>query len=245
MISGRSLGFVAMVFCVAVGCGGAGDVGPAGPAGAVGPAGPAGTQGPMGMPGDTGPAGPVGPAGPQGEPGSAAAKGDPGAPGPMGAPGAMGAQGVAGPVGPTGAQGPMGIPGAMGAQGASGPAGPAGADGGVVAGSIGCVGPLADTSLSVNYQAVQLSGGAVFATASVISPDIQASGAQIFSATQNGYIDAPVVIFFDVQGAANSGWWRISLNRTTLVVTVIYNDSDLGGSGTRTWTSSPSICQSF
>jgi len=218
MVSGRALTLAVLGFCVAVGCGGEGDVGPAG---AVGPA---GTQGPMGVPGSTGP---VGPAGPEGEAGSAAAKGDPGAPGPVGAPGAMGAQGMPGPVGPAGTDGEDGE------------------DGGIVAGSIGCVGPLADTSLSVNYQAVQLSGGAVFATASVIAPNIQASGAQIFSANQNGYLDAPVIVTFDVQGAANNGWWRISLNRTTLVVTAVYNDSDLGGNGTRVWTSSPSICQAF
>lgn len=67
---------------------------------------------------------------------------------------------------------------------------------------------------------------------------LQVSAASIFAPTQVGWATAPVLLRFDDTGAANSGFWEISLNRETLVVTIDYNDLDLAG-GRRTWTTTP------
>jgi hypothetical protein len=54
-------------------------------------------------------------------------------------------------------------------------------------------------------------------------------------------VTAPVLLGLDVQGAANYGFWRLELNRTTLVVTITYTDADLVG-GTLSWTMTPDKC---
>lgn len=48
-------------------------------------------------------------------------------------------------------------------------------------------------------------------------------------------------ITFDLLGAINGGWWQLSLNRTTLVVTIENNDIDAPG-GKNTWLMTPDKC---
>jgi hypothetical protein len=48
-------------------------------------------------------------------------------------------------------------------------------------------------------------------------------------------------ITFDATMNANAGWWDVRLNRTTLVVTIDYNDTDVMG-GKRSWTMTPDKC---
>jgi hypothetical protein len=132
----------------------------------------------------------------------------------------------------------------VGPAGAMGPAGsssPAGADGSKITGSIYCRGSLENTTLYFSYNAVQFGSGAVFASAAIKANDIQASGANFYAMAQNGWDAAPVSITFDATMNANAGWWDVRLNRTTLVVTIDYNDTDVMG-GKRSWTMTPDKC---
>lgn len=133
-----------------------------------------------------------------------------------------------GEMGPPGPQGEMGAPGAPG-------------DDGKISASIRCFGGLEGTDLAINYDAVQFSSGYVFASAMVTGPAFQSSGAVFYAPTQAGWATAPVTIVFDVFGTANAGWWDISLNRQTLVVTAKYTDSEVSG-GMNSWATTPDKC---
>lgn len=154
-----------------------------------------------------------------------------------------------GPAGPAGPPGPMGTMGTMGAPGPAGPAGPQGpagsggmgTDGSKVTASIGCTADIEGTTIGFAYNAVQFASGAVFAAGSIDSAGIQASAANIFAPQQVGYETAPVILVFDSAGAVNGGWWKLSLNRMSLVVTIEYNDTDVMG-GKRSWTMTPDKC---
>ena len=200
--------------------------GPTGPAGPAGDAGPTGSTGPAGPAGVAGPTGPTGPAG--------------------------GPAGVAGPTGPTGPTGPAGVAGPTGPQGPMGSAGDAGmtstsADAGAavdpsrITGSIYCGGSLQGTNIWFAYWAAQYANGNVFTSANISGPSNQASGALTYAPTQNGYTTAPVTMTYDSAGTANGGWWQLSLNRVSLVVTIDYHDTDVDG-GLMTWTMTPDKC---
>jgi hypothetical protein len=63
----------------------------------------------------------------------------------------------------------------------------------------------------------------------------------LFSPSQVGYQNAPVIFTFDVYGTATSGYWTLSLNRTTLVTSAVYKDAELA-TGSMTWTMTPDKC---
>jgi hypothetical protein len=56
-----------------------------------------------------------------------------------------------------------------------------------------------------------------------------------------GWATAPVYITMDVAGTANAGWWKLFLDRGSLVVTIEYHDVDLTGGGLA-WTMQPQDC---
>jgi hypothetical protein len=116
-------------------------------------------------------------------------------------------------------------------------------EGSRVTASIHCGGSLENTNLWFTYDVALFSGGWLFASGNISAPDIQSSGANIYAPTQNGAATAPVILVFDATGTANAGWWRISLNRTTLVTTIEYNDVDLPEvDDKRAWTMTPDKC---
>ena len=160
------------------------------------------------------------------------------------------AVGCAGPAGPTGPAGPMGEMGTMGIQGATGAPGQNGAngqngtngtDGSKITASIFCGGTLENTSLSFGYSVAQFANGNVFASGDVFGTTLEGTAANIYSPAQNGYLDAPVLFTLDSYGSADGGYWRLSLDRQTLVTVIVYNDADLA-SGTETWTMTPDKC---
>jgi hypothetical protein len=153
-----------------------------------------------------------------------------------------------GPAGPAGQTGTQGEPGLQGATGPTGPQGPAGGtvdagDPSRITGSITCTGSLSGQPYSFTYSVDQFANGNVFASGDIANSSIQASNAVMFSPNQTGYATAPVQVLFDAQAPADSGWWLLSLNRQSLVVTITYNDTDLP-SGTMAWTMQPSQCTS-
>ena len=168
-------------------------------------------------------------------------QGEQGPPGPAGPQGPAGPEGPAGPAGQAGPMGAQGPAGQTGPAGPKGDTGPAGADGGKITASITCTGRIPDSTVSVGYNAVQFMSGAVFASAYVSGPGIEASEAKIYAQSQVGWQTAPIIVVYDVYGTPNYGWWRVSLDRSTLVVTAEYNDNEYPG-GKGSWSMTPDKC---
>lgn len=129
---------------------------------------------------------------------------------------------------------------------AKGPKGDAGISGRVVAtmncsGVIGSSAPVALQGLEVEYDAVLTATGDVYATASIIDEVAQISNTAFYASGQAGAQTASVMVVADFAGSANGGWWNVSLNRSTLVTSVVYTDSDLFSSPVN-MTFTPSAC---
>jgi hypothetical protein len=151
--------------------------------------------------------------------------------------------------GEDGAEGKDGAMGADGAEGTKGAAGPKGADGQDgdpaeathIIESFYCGAGLENTTLWYGYSAVLWSSGDLFVSGSVSSPLNQASTTALFTPTQNGYLDASVSFTFDQDGTANGGWFKLSLNRSTLTSVIEYRAAD-PGPVTDSWTLPPEAC---
>ena len=100
---------------------------------------------------------------------------------------------------------------------------------------------LENTPIWFQYDAYQFANGVIFASASMRDRFSQSSGVQFFHPSQVGWATAPVFITFDVAGTANGGFFKLFLDRDTLVVTIEYTDLDLTGGGA-TWTMQPTSC---
>lgn len=117
----------------------------------------------------------------------------------------------------------------------SGAQGPAGQNGGKIVATMNCLGVIAGLSggaavlndLQIKYSAILTSSGDVYATASVNDDVSQDSSTNFYAATQTGATNAAVNIVADYHSTADAGEWTISLNRTTLVTTVQYDDDSL------------------
>jgi hypothetical protein len=169
----------------------------------------------------------------------AGCEGPAGPPGPAGNPGPSG---EIGPAGPAGIAGPPGPSGAAGPTGPAGSAGPPGSDSFKITNSIYCGGPLeGTTSLWFSYDAHLFANGTIFASASIRDSLIEAAHANVYAPTQNGALTAAVDVEFDQAVPADGGWWEISLDRATLVATIVYHDVDVTG-GTQAWTMQSSAC---
>jgi hypothetical protein len=107
--------------------------------------------------------------------------------------------------------------------------------------SIGCFGSLEGTPISFSYTAHLFANGNIFATAAIRDRASEVSYSSLYSPSQVGAATAEVLLVDDLLGSANSGYWSLSLNRSTLVTTIVYNDVDAQG-GTQTWTMDPSKC---
>lgn len=121
-----------------------------------------------------------------------------------------------------------------GKTGPQGPAGPAGTGGKVVA-TMNCLGIISGlgggasalNGLEIKYDAVLTNSGDVYASASVSDDIAQQSATQFYAAGQAGANTAEVEIVADYHSTGDAGLWNISLNRTTLVTTVQYDDVSL------------------
>lgn len=149
----------------------------------------------------------------------------------------MGAMGLPGEKGDKGDQGEKGD------TGPAGGAGPAGEDAQVtrIAESLFCNGGLEGIAIAFTYNVILMSSLDLFVTGSVANASLQASGTRFYAPTQNGYSNAPINIALDVDGSASGGWFKISLNRTTLVTTIEYSPSD-GAAASSFWTMPASAC---
>ena len=163
--------------------------------------------------------------------------GEAGQPGPAGAPGTNGAAGAAGSKGDPGAQGEKGEKGSNGAPADAGSMDPS-----KITASIFCTGALDNSpGVSVDYSVAQMANGNVFVTSVVRSSDIGASNSAFYSPQQTGALTAAVLVDFDLLGPANGGFWRVELDRSTLVTSVVYTDGDAAG-GKLNWSMPANKC---
>lgn len=107
--------------------------------------------------------------------------------------------------------------------------------------SIFCTGDIPNSSLTAAYSVDVFSSGDLFAAASIYDALIEIGASLMYSKGQVGVDTAPVYFVYDVSGTANGGYWKMSLNRTTLVSYVEYNDIDVTG-GKLTWSKPASDC---
>ena len=88
---------------------------------------------------------------------------------------------------------------------------------------------------------VLISDNSVFVYGGIYGAEMQIGGSKFYDSSQSGASTAAIFIAYDLIGTSNWGYWRISVNRSTLVVTILYTDSDESG-GSTTWTFPNSIC---
>lgn len=93
----------------------------------------------------------------------------------------------------------------------------------------GVTGPAAGVlnGLEVKYNAVLTNAGDVYSTASINDDYVQYSGTSFYAAGQGGSTTGEVVVIADFHGTGDAATWSVSLNRSTLVTTVVYDDLSL------------------
>ena len=101
--------------------------------------------------------------------------------------------------------------------------------------SLYCGALLENTSLYFTYTAMVFSDSSVFAYGGIYGTAYQIGASTFYDSSQNGASTAAVMFTYDVDSSANSGYWRISVNRSTLAATIVYTDADVSG-GSATWT---------
>jgi hypothetical protein len=116
-----------------------------------------------------------------------------------------------------------------------------GTDGIKPSAQLACDAALENTSLYFEYKATVFTDGSVLAHASIYGVAVEVTDSTFYDSSQNGASTGYVNIRYDVSGTDNGGDWKISVNRSTLVTTVLYEDTDLSG-GSLTWTLASSNC---
>lgn len=221
-----------------------GATGATGPTGAQGLIGLTGATGSTGAAGSNGLAGATGATGAQGIQGATGAQGIAGLDGAMGATGLTGATGSTGATGAAGLTGPTGATGAIGATGATGPAGIS-ASSLEMTSSIHCAGDIQQPQtlyvFHFNYDAAIFSSGFVLVSGSISYIGSQNSGSGFYVPTHTDWATGPVTFIYDLAYSYNNGSWRLTLNRTTNIVSIKYYDYQLDY-GFHSWEIAPDKC---
>ena len=112
------------------------------------------------------------------------------------------------------------------------------------AASLFCDAALSGISYRFTYSAMVFSDNSVFAYGGIYGVAYQIGASTFYDSSQTGASTAAVLFTYDVAGDLNNGgFWKISINRSTLAATIVYTDSEVSG-GSDTWTlaSSSSNC---
>ena len=112
-----------------------------------------------------------------------------------------------------------------------------------VSSAILCNGALSGTPLYFGYQARLFSSGDLFITGQISTASMDINNSTFYSSTQVGANTGGITLGFDLMGASNGGWWSMSLDRTSLIVTIENHDDDIANSThLNTWTMTPDKC---
>lgn len=150
---------------------------------------------------------------------------------------------IAAPTGPAGEDGADGKNGTDGKDGAAGKDGTVGSDNRITK-SIECYGSDLDglPDVEVSYIATVMASGDVFATGMAKNDVDSSSRTQFYSASQTALVaSAPVQVTKDAMGTPTAGFFKLELDRDSLVLTVSYVDAEIDPSVT-TWTLQPEQC---
>ena len=139
-----------------------------------------------------------------------------------------------------GAPGSSGSKGDKGSTGSKGDTGSAGTDNKIKYTHY-CNALLQNTALYYRYRVYQFVNEDIFIQGEIYGVSYEVADSIMYSKLQNGWTTAPIYINYDVSGSANSGYFVISLNRSTMVTTIVYTDSDVSG-GSTTWSQPSSDC---
>lgn len=112
---------------------------------------------------------------------------------------------------------------------------------GIISGLAGVVG-AALNGLEVEYDAALTTSGDVYATARIIDSAVQHTSTNFYAAGQAGAATADVLVVADYDFTSDGGWWKVSLNRSTMVTSITYTDSSLGGLSPVNLTFTPAAC---
>ena len=104
-----------------------------------------------------------------------------------------------------------------------------------------CSALLQNTSLYYRYRVAQFVNEDIFIQGEIYGSAYEVADSIMYSKLQNGWTTAPIFINYDVSGTANFGYFVISLNRSTMVTTIVYTDSDVSG-GSTSWSQPSSDC---
>ena len=126
-------------------------------------------------------------------------------------------------------------------NGATGATGATGASGITPSAQISCEAALSSTVLGFQYKVTLFTDGSMLVHGSIYGTLVEVTDSTFYDSSQNGATNGFINIRYDVSGSANGGDWQISLNRSTLVSTVTYEDTDLSG-GSLSWTLASSSC---
>ena len=148
--------------------------------------------------------------------------------------------GAPGSSGSMGDKGSTGSKGDTGSTGSKGDTGSAGTDNKIKYTHY-CNALLQNTALYYRYRVYQFVNEDIFIQGEIYGTLYEVADSIMYSKLQNGWTTAPIYINYDVSGSANYGYFVISLNRSTMVTTIVYTDSDVSG-GSTTWTLPSSNC---
>ena len=104
-----------------------------------------------------------------------------------------------------------------------------------------CSALLENISFYYRYRVRQFVNEDIFIQGEIYGVSYEVSDSLMYSKLQSGWDLAPIYINYDVAGSANSGYFKLSLNRSTMITTILYTDSDVTG-GSDTWSIPSSNC---
>jgi hypothetical protein len=130
-------------------------------------------------------------------------------------------------------------------DGSDGTNGTDGTDNRIIA-TIGCSGQIGSTGVWADYDVRLMASGDIWSDACIRSYSAGMCNSSYYAAGQVGAATAPVLVLYDLSGTANAGWWKIYLDRTTLITTLEYNDADEpGGQSIWYWVASQCVLTSY
>ncbi len=106
-----------------------------------------------------------------------------------------------------------------------------------------CNALLENTAYYFRYRVYQFKNNDVYIQGEIYGTSFEVADSVMYGSTQNGWLTAPIYINYDVSGTANYGYWVISMDRTTLITTIVYYDTDISV-GSLTWVEPSSDCTS-
>lgn len=97
-----------------------------------------------------------------------------------------------------------------------------------------CADTIPELHVLVDYGVVEFANGNVFANGSISDANGEASNAMYYSPAESGYDSAQIVALLDEVPPSDGGYWIVTMDRTTLVVTATYHDADIDA-GVMSW----------